>query len=85
MEQAGFYTEGYHTIVPSFGDWGFQLASKERLPDQFKKIEVPHQTLPKDVTSLFQFDRDILSYKRRAQVNKSGNLKLHQIYRWEIE
>ncbi|MFC0271409.1 spermidine synthase [Metabacillus herbersteinensis] len=84
IEKAGFYTEGYHTIVPSFGDWGFQLASKKSFSAQIKKIAVPHRTLPKNLSSLFHFQSDVLSYKRWAIENKLGNLQLHKIYKKEI-
>ncbi|MEL7320201.1 MAG: polyamine aminopropyltransferase, partial [Pseudomonadota bacterium] len=28
LKAAGFETQGYHTYVPSFGDWGYTLASR---------------------------------------------------------
>ena len=31
LKAAGFETLGYHTYVPSFGDWGFTLAAREPL------------------------------------------------------
>lgn len=32
LSAAGFATQGYHTYVPSFGDWGFTLATRTALP-----------------------------------------------------
>jgi spermidine synthase len=84
IEQANFYTKGYHTIVPSFGDWGFHLASKKPISDHFKKMAVPHKTLPNNLADLFHFKSDILSYKRQAIVNKSNQLQLHEIYTSEV-
>ncbi|MEH7238296.1 spermidine synthase [Bacillus sp. JJ1562] len=84
MERAGFYTESYHTIVPSFGDWGFQLASKVPFSTQFKKITVPYRTLPTNLASLFHFKSEILAYKTGAIVNNLSNPQLHTIYREEI-
>jgi spermidine synthase len=84
MEQAGFETKGYHTIVPSFGDWGFQLGSKQKLPNQLKEISVQHRTLPADLDSLFSFPPELLVYKNEAIVNSEDNLKLHLIYKEEM-
>lgn len=84
MEQSGFYTAGYHTIVPSFGDWGFHLASKEPFNPEFKKVPVPCQTLPKNLASLFQFKSDYLFYQKYAIVNHLDNLLLHEIFKKEI-
>ncbi|WP_404371511.1 polyamine aminopropyltransferase [Sphingomonas sp. MMS24-J45] len=32
LEAAGFATRGYHVYVPSFGEWGFVLASNRAIP-----------------------------------------------------
>lgn len=84
MEHAGFHTKSYHTIVPSFDDWGFHLASKKPVSNRIRKITVPHKTLPKNLGSLFQFHPEILTYKRLAIVNKANNLQLHEIYAREV-
>lgn len=84
IETAGFYTKGYHTIVPSFDDWGFHLACKKPISDHLKNISVPHKTLPKNPASLFHFDNDTLSHKRSAVVNTANNLRLHEIYTDEV-
>jgi spermidine synthase len=84
IARANFYTKGYHTIVPSFGDWGFHLASKKPISTQIKKINVPHKTLPDNLASLFDFKSDILFYKQRAIINKANHLQLHEIYTREV-
>ncbi|PLT33165.1 spermidine synthase [Bacillus sp. V5-8f] len=84
LQAAGFYTEGYHTIVPSFGDWGFQLGSKKPLPTELKKSPDGCRTLPADLASLFHFQSEILYFKRAAIVNKSEKVLLHDIYQYEI-
>jgi spermidine synthase len=84
MENAGFNTKGYHTIVPSFDDWGFHLACKKPISDQIKPITVPHKTLPKNLATLFQFHPDVLAQKRSAVVNSTNNLRLHEIYMNEV-
>jgi spermidine synthase len=84
IEKAGFYTMSYHTIVPSFDDWGFHLACKKPIKGDFKKVTVPHKTLPKDLATLFVFAEETLSHRHKASVNSSKNLCLHHIYRKEI-
>jgi spermidine synthase len=32
LEAAGFATQAYHVYVPSFGEWGFVLASRDAVP-----------------------------------------------------
>ena len=36
MENAGLRTSPYHTLVPSFGDWGFVLASRKGPADDYR-------------------------------------------------
>jgi spermidine synthase len=81
--RAGFYTDQYHTIIPSFGDWGFNLASKKRLSHHFTKRNDFHRTLPEDVESLFQFQPYYFQYKNKASVNSQRNLILHTIFNEE--
>ncbi|WP_108669896.1 spermidine synthase [Peribacillus acanthi] len=85
MEKAGFYTKSYHTIVPSFGDWGFHLGGKKRINQSFKPVQVPNETLPNDLSTLFNFHHAYLSSKRRAVVNRKHNPILHTIFNQEIE
>jgi spermidine synthase len=60
LREAGFQTFPYHTYVPSFGEWGFILASTEaqfvpptsyRLPMRYLNAEVTHEmfTFPPDM------------------------------------
>jgi len=84
MEKAGLYTEGYHTIVPSFGDWGFQLGAKKPLSTQMRSIRVPYRTLPSNLGSLFHFRSNMLAYKREAIVIKEKNPQLHKIFQEEV-
>lgn len=84
MEAARFHTTAYHTVIPSFGDWGFQLASKKPLTSRMKRINVPHRTLPDDVGTMFKFPNKILSYKRRAVINSENRLILHEVFNREV-
>jgi spermidine synthase len=60
LRAAGYDTHPYHTYVPSFGEWGFILASAEsafvppaayRLPMRYLNAEVTHEmfTFPPDM------------------------------------
>jgi spermidine synthase len=84
IEKAGFYTKGYHTIVPSFDDWGFHLACKKPIRNHMKKVTVPYKTLPTNIASLFHFDKKILAHRKSASVNSIKKLCLHEIYCKEI-
>jgi spermidine synthase len=83
LEQAGFHTKQYHTIIPSFGDWGFQLAAKNEITLQFQKINVHHRTLPKELSTLFAFTPAYEKFKKNAIVNSESNLRLHDLFREE--
>jgi spermidine synthase len=50
MEAAGFYVRPFHAAVPSFGDWGFALAS-------LSEFDVP-QRLSGDVRDKLRFLTD---------------------------
>jgi spermidine synthase len=59
LRASGFVTEPYHVYVPSFGEWGYVLASREpvpfrlRLPDGLRFLDA-------DTTaSLFRFPPDM--------------------------
>lgn len=60
LKEAGLNTWPYHTYVPSFGDWGFILASKRRDYAPPEKITVPTRYLDAvTVRELFHFPADM--------------------------
>ena len=79
MHESDFYTTPYHTYIPSFGEWGFVLASKMKLP--LKKIK-PIKGLKFIDTKTMQrmkiFDKDIS--KPEIQSNKLSSHKLIYYY-----
>ncbi|MEG9297512.1 spermidine synthase [Mangrovibacillus sp. Mu-81] len=83
LEQAGFHTKQYHTIIPSFGDWGFQMAAKSEITLQFQTINAPYRTLPKELSTLFAFTPVYEKHKENAIVNSESDLRLHDIFRQE--
>ncbi len=56
---AGWNIVPYHTYVPSFGDWGFFLASRHRLkPDNFAPIVSTRYLTPEIFSASRLFDSD---------------------------
>lgn len=84
LRGTGMHIRSYHTEVPSFGDWGFHLASRKALQLLNKKISVPSQTLPEDLSSLFVFPSKFRSVRENSHMNTLSSLKLHEIYKHEL-
>lgn len=61
IQEAGFdYTYPYHAYVPSFGDWGFILASGQPQRVEEIEIEIPTQFLSTaTIERLFHFEKDL--------------------------
>ena len=78
LRASGFITEPYHVWVPSFGEWGYVLASLEpleprhALPDGLRFLD--EGTMP----SLFQFSKDMSRVP--AEVNRLNNQVLVRYY-----
>lgn len=85
LQAAGFYTREYQVLVPSFGLWGFHLATKKELAGEIPEISVPHEALPKNMVRLFNLSSTALSEKQHAIVNELDNLTLHELYEEEIK
>lgn len=93
LHEAGFNAEQYHQNVPSFGEWGWTIASKsgqkpsQRLT-QFKQVDVPTKwlTLPL-LTGAFEFNKNFYADKDKINVNFLGTNALYQYHQkaWEVE
>jgi spermidine synthase len=81
LESVGFRTTPYHVYVPSFGEWGFVIASRQpfRKPDQY----LPNLKFltPELAPSLFHFPKDMAPVE--AEVNRLNNQVLVQYYEAE--
>jgi spermidine synthase len=81
LESVGFKTAPYHANVPSFGEWGFVVASQrpyrlpESLPEGLRFLNL--QTLP----LLFDFPQDMARVP--AEVNRLSNQILVNTYERE--
>jgi spermidine synthase len=78
MEAAGLKVRPYHLAVPSFGVWGFALASRQ-------DFEVPTRVLPglrylsdAATTAMFAFPKDM--DRVPVQVNRLDNQVLVHLY-----
>lgn len=80
IEAAGFaHNYPYHADVPSFGDWGFVLASFQPLEIARPEIAVPTRYLDhENFASLFVFDKD--NRVRDVEVNQLDRPSLLSYY-----
>ncbi len=81
LKQAGLRTYPYHVYVPSFGEWGFVLASLEpyeppsRLPDGLRFLSA------RNLAAMFEFPNDMLPVA--AEPNRLNNQVLVRYYERE--
>jgi spermidine synthase len=81
IESTGLYASPYHVYVPSFGEWGFIIASKT-------PYTVPDVTLPglrfvttEQLPNFFQFPRDMSRVE--TDINRLNNQVLVRYYESE--
>ena len=81
LEAAGLQTTPYHAHVPSFGEWGFILASRRpyRMPTQLPKGL--RFLSPADLPTLFNFPLDMARVP--TEVNRLSNQVLVQTFEEE--
>jgi len=93
LSEAGYITEQYHQNVPSFGEWGWTIASKKGLkPSQrlqnFKNIKVPTDWLSLPLLkAAFIFNKDFYNNTDKININYLGSNVLYQYHQkaWEVE
>ena len=85
--------EQYHQNVPSFGEWGWTIATKtgasvrQRL-QKYNKINVQTSWLSEDlVQASFIFNKDFYAQQKEIKVNYLGTNQLYQYHQkaWERE
>ncbi len=70
LRAAGFHTRPYHAHVPSFGEWGFILATSVSAPGTIELANVPMRILtPEILPTLFLFDPDVRQRSEDDTVN----------------
>lgn len=74
------YSDGYHLYIPSFGDWGFTIASKVPI-NKDKKLSVKLRYLTDElVESMFIFGKDEMSDMEDIKINSLLNPVLFDYY-----
>jgi len=81
LRVSGFITEPYHLYVPSFGEWGFILASREPLPAQPHLPEGLRFINQSGIVSLFHFPPDMEPLK--VEPNRLNNQALVRYFEEE--
>jgi spermidine synthase len=81
VESEGFFTSGYHLNIPSFGDWGFTLASNKSFSKEDINITIPTQYLNREIAKgIFYFAKDENTSKDKVKINSLTNPVLIQYY-----
>ncbi|MGP1907923.1 spermidine synthase [Metabacillus sp. JX24] len=83
IESAGFAVTSYHTTVPSFGDWGFHLASATRKSFSGKTVQVSAKSLPSNLGELSKFPSYVTEKKNQGIINTKNKSVLHTIFKKE--
>ncbi len=85
LEKAGFpHVTPYHAYVPSFGDWGFMLASETKLDAAGLKLSVPVRFLDTHtVTRLFHFSADMKPLQVKPNTLDQPHLLRYYLHGWQ--
>ncbi|PTY05131.1 polyamine aminopropyltransferase [Opitutaceae bacterium EW11] len=81
LHAAKFVTEPYHVYVPSFGEWGFILASREPLGGVWQLPEGLRYLTPQTLATLFAFPPDMGPVP--TEVNRLNNQALVRYFEEE--
>lgn len=84
LRSEGFFVKPYHLQVPSFGDWGFHMASKKELTGE-PVITVETRYLNTEtMTSMFSFAQDEMP-KGKVEINRLSKPVLIDYYNEAVE
>lgn len=78
LEEAGFETRPYHAYVPSFGEWGFILASPNGVPEESDILPGGRFVTAASESVLFEFPPDMAPVP--AEPNRLDNQLLVRIF-----
>ncbi len=81
LKSVGLYVTPYHAYVPSFGEWGFVIASKRPYVPPRQYLSTLKFLTAETAPSLFQFPKDMEPID--AEVNRLNNQILVQYYEAE--
>jgi len=80
------HVEQYHDNVPSFGEWGWTIASKAGLSplarlNKLSKLPIPHTWLTLEmVKAAFHFPQDFYRDKAKVGINYLGSHTIYQLH-----
>lgn len=78
LESEGFFVDSYHLQVPAFGDWGFHMAAKQELTQEYP-VTVETKYLSEDnIPALFAFGKDEIDTD--VEINSLSHPILIQYY-----
>lgn len=78
MASTGLHVKPYHVEVPSFGDWGFNMASREEWDDHYP-IEVETRFLSEErIPAMFLFGKDEVA--EGVEINRLTRPSLMEYY-----
>lgn len=82
VESEGLYTSGYHINVPSFGEWGFTIASRVPFAPEDVKLRVKDTRFLTEDTlrSMFYFAADEIADMDSIEINTINHPVLLQYY-----
>jgi spermidine synthase len=83
MEASGFFVRAYHALVPSFGEWGYVLASRRAfdVPQSLPESMTFKFLTPETMSAMFVFPLDMGPVE--TGVNRLNNQVLVQYYEAE--
>jgi spermidine synthase len=81
LHACGFITEPYHCYVPSFGEWGFILASVQPLPHELHLPDGLRFLEDRNVPLLFEFPPDMARVP--TEINRLNNQALVRYFESE--
>jgi spermidine synthase len=89
LEISGFsHVQQYRQNIPSFGEWGWSIASKQSQPPRLKILEydqlpIEHPWLTRDlIVAAFEFPKNFYATATEVEPNKLGT---NRIYRYHTE
>lgn len=88
IESTGLYTENFHVDIPSFGNWGFVMASRDPIVIEDLSIDVPTRYLTsKMLEGLTEFGKDeddvIFAGDKRVILKPNTLIDPHLIEKYE--
>ncbi len=81
LESVGFHVSPYHVYVPSFGEWGFVIASKQPFVQPKNFLKGLKFLNAETVPGFFHFPPDMLPVE--VEINRLNNQALVQYYESE--